>query len=628
MSNIAGFFSFPDTGLSLQEEEQLALSMLSSNSKRGMDSAKAWCLPYGAMGYGDLIYSHLQNRQLPSAQPLTLTHYEKAYSISFDGAITNVPELIGMLPKNRVTAQFLEGSSLSVEHTLLLCYLTYGPDFVSKLTGSFAMLLWDSSQHTLYLFRDSLGLQPLYYYYQNQQLVYGSHPSSLLAHPWVKPAMNREGLNELFAMGPGHSIGSTPFTNIYQVKPGHYLAFSQRGLQDVTYHHFNSELTKDSLEEITYQCGQMLKSSIALSGKGAIDPACLLSGGLDSSAVAAVLCRHKKPRTYSFDFLGSEHHFQSNAFQPTLDAPFVHEMVTALDTEHTTLMCSSREQVDYLSASVDAHGLPAMGDIDASLLYFCQKIAKQDSIIVTGECSDELFCGYPWYHKDRDLCTRHFPWTKDTTMRKAFLSDRLIKLLALDDYSHHAHSLALREFENETGISASSCTGEKALSRQHQLTMFLTIRYFMQTLVDRTDACAAACGIHARVPFASLPLAEYLFRVPYELQAMDNNPKHILREICKGLLPETVRTRKKSPYPKTYDPGYEAMLANELHKIMNNCNSPILELVDPQKVYAFLNQKSDYTKPWYGQLMATPQLMAYFIQIDYWLEKYQIQIQL
>ena len=123
----------------------------------------------------------------------------------------------------------------------------------------------------------------------------------------------------------------------------------------------------------------------------------------------------------------------------------------------------------------------------------------------------------------------------------------------------------------------------------------------------------------ARVPFASVELAEYLFQIPYELKTKNGEVKHLLREISRGLLPETVRTRKKSPYPKTYDPGYEALLASQLHHIITQKDSPLLEYVDPSKIYAFFNRTSDYGSPWYGQLMAGPQLMAYYIQINYWL---------
>ena len=112
------------------------------------------------------------------------------------------------------------------------------------------------------------------------------------------------------------------------------------------------------------------------------------------------------------------------------------------------------------------------------------------------------------------------------------------------------------------------------------------------------------------------------------MKAKDGEVKHLLREYAKGLLPEEIRVRRTSPYPKTYDPGYEALLSTALLKVISDSNSPLLEFVDKNKVYSFCQNTKDYGRPWYGQLMAGPQLMAYYLQINYWLQKYQIKVEL
>ena len=105
-------------------------------------------------------------------------------------------------------------------------------------------------------------------------------------------------------------------------------------------------------------------------------PVCtFLSGGLDSSLVSAICARElrkegKRLHTFSFDFMGNDKNFQANMFQPSQDRPYVEKMVTFLDSEHHYLECDSRTQADYLYASIDAKGLPAMADVDSSLLYF------------------------------------------------------------------------------------------------------------------------------------------------------------------------------------------------------------------------------------------------------------------
>ena len=159
----------------------------------------------------------------------------------------------------------------------------------------------------------------------------------------------------------------------------------------------------------------------------------------------------------------------------------------------------------------------------------------------------------------------------------------------------------------------------------HRRTFYLTVRYFMQTLVDRTDRAAAYNSMDARVPFADLALAEYLFNVPYEMKTKDGEVKHLLRAYASGLIPEEIRIRKKSPFPKTYDPGYESLLIAALQKIISS-DGPLLAIANPKKLQAFCYHPKDLGKPWFGQLMAGPQLMAYYVQINEWFKKYNVKL--
>ncbi len=97
-------------------------------------------------------------------------------------------------------------------------------------------------------------------------------------------------------------------------------------------------------------------------------------------------------------------------------------------------------------------------------------------------------------------------------------------------------------------------------------------------------------------------------------------------EAGKAFLPDSVLYRKKSPYPKTYDPAYEALLADRLREMVYQTNSPLAGILDKKKLEHFLSSPSDYGKPWYGQLMAGPQMLAYFLQVGYWIETYSIAL--
>ena len=154
----------------------------------------------------------------------------------------------------------------------------------------------------------------------------------------------------------------------------------------------------------------------------------------------------------------------------------------------------------------------------------------------------------------------------------------------------------------------------------------MNLKWFMQTLLNRMDRTSMYCGLEARVPFADTRIVQYVWNVPWEMKAKDGVVKNLLREAGRGQLPEDVLFRRKSPYPKTYDPRYENLLKNMFREMMEDSQAPVLQLLDKRKLEAFLGQTSDYGKPWYGQLMAGPQMLAYLFQINEWMKMYKIGI--
>lgn len=132
-------------------------------------------------------------------------------------------------------------------------------------------------------------------------------------------------------------------------------------------------------------------------------------------------------------------------------------------------------------------------------------------------------------------------------------------------------------------------------------------------------------GVEGRVPYADHRIVEFIWNVPWEYKTRTGT-KGLLREAFVDLLPYDILYRKKSPYPKTYNPKYEKMLCDKLKCILADSNAPINSIVDRNNMLMLIDEKKDYGKPWFGQLMAGPQLIAYYIQLNYWLEKYNIKV--
>ena len=146
----------------------------------------------------------------------------------------------------------------------------------------------------------------------------------------------------------------------------------------------------------------------------------------------------------------------------------------------------------------------------------------------------------------------------------------------------------------------------------------------MQTLLDRMDRASMSCGLEARVPFADHRLIEYLYNVPWSMKYQNGVEKALLRDACRDLVPPEILLRRKSPYPKTYNPDYETLLTQRLWKTLADQHAPINRLVDRRKVEKFLSAPKDYGKPWFGQLMASPQMIAYLLQGNDWMCQYNV----
>ena len=157
----------------------------------------------------------------------------------------------------------------------------------------------------------------------------------------------------------------------------------------------------------------------------------------------------------------------------------------------------------------------------------------------------------------------------------------------------------------------------------------LTLNWFMQTLLDRSDRMAMYNGFELRVPFCDYRLAEYVWNIPWEWKALNGREKGLLRHISEDFLPEEIVYRKKSPYPKTHNPSYLKAVKQMLTEILNKPNAPIYDLLNRDYIKEILDTDGKaFTRPWFGQLMVGPQLMAYMIQVNMWLERYNPKIKI
>lgn len=553
-------------------------------------------------------------------QPMTKQIDDYRYHIVYNGEIYNLPALRKQLEDHHVPIQTNSDTEI-----LLLSFLIFGADFIRDVDGIFAFAIYDERHNTLTLFRDSFGVKPLFYTILDGTLIFSSEPKGCFQFPGVKAVLDRSGLNEILSLGPARNPGSGVFRGFHELLPGTYLTCSPFGRHETNYFHLESHPHFDSYEETVEKTSFLVQDAIRRQMVSDVPICTFLSGGIDSSVVSAVCAAELKKQgkqltTYSFDFKENDKYFKANSFQPSQDRPYVDHMVSFLGSDHHYLECDNTRQADLLTRSVDAHDLPCMVDIDSSLQYFCGEVSHTHKVVLTGECADEVFGGYPWFHREEMLNSGTFPWTPSLEPRKALLAKELVEDLHMDEYVKESYDKAVSEIN--------VLPEENEIETNRRRIGYLNIRYFMQTLLNRMDRTSMFSGLEARVPFADRTLVNYVFNIPWEMKAKDGLVKNMLRQASKGLLPDEILFRRKSPYPKTYHPYYENLLADRLREALADARCPLHGLLDEEALKQFLSNPKDYGQPWYGQLMAGPQMIAYLLQIDYFLRKYNVSIQL
>lgn len=615
MCGIAGFYN-PNANFTMEKDkwQHILDDMNRTQKRRGPDDEGTYLSPLCGLAHVRLEIIDLMTGQ----QPMVRKMEGRECAIVFNGEIYNMNERKAELLKEGATFH-----TTSDTEVILAGYMLHGTDYIKKLNGIFAIALWDSASGQIHLFRDRLGVKPLFYTMIDHTLVFASEIKGLFAYPGVRPVLDHDGLCEIFALGPAKTYGKGVFKNIKEVLPGYCLTFRQESCTIEAYWKLESHPHEDSMEKTIEKTAWLVEDAVKKQMLSDIPISTFLSGGLDSSLVTAICAKELKKQgkvlnTFSFDFQDNQKYFHSNSFQPSQDRPYVEQMVAFVKTNHHFLECNNQEQFECLYKAVDARDLPCMADVESSMLYFCSKVTKYNKVTLTGECADEIFGGYPWFHDPNAFQTDAFPWSKSMEPRKTLLSDDVINSLHMEEYAHAAYEKTIQE----TPLLPEDTPEEK---RRREIA-YLNLRWFMATLLDRMDRTSMYNGLEARVPLADHRIVEYVFNIPWHMKCPNGIVKGLLRHAGEGMLPEDILWRRKSPYPKTYDPNYENLLGAQLKEVLADPLAPIRTLLDEKKVRTFLNSPSDYGKPWYGQLMAGPQMLAYLLQVNYWLEKYQIQI--
>ncbi len=611
MSGIVGFFNIKDKIMNSQE---ILVNMNKKILHRGSDKDSYYIGDKISLGYRSILCG--------DNQPIQFNFAGNTYIIVYDGTLYNSEEL-----KEELKQYDFCFSTTSDAEVILKGYIQFKEKIVNKLNGVFAFAIWNTNENLLFVARDHFGIKPLYYTNINNTFVFASEIKALFEFPNVEPTLDSTGICELVGIGPAHTPGMTIFKNIYEVKPAHYIIINENGIHSNKYWQLISKPHTHSLGKTCETVKYLLDDSIKRQLVTDLPLCSFLSGGLDSSIISLYAANYCKSKdcppldTYSIDYVDNDKNFVKSDFQPNSDNYYIDLMNKKLYSKHHNIVLDTPELADTLEDAMIARDMPGMADIDSSLLLFCKNVKPEASIALTGECADEVFAGYPWFFREDALSSNTFPWSIAINERQNLLNKNISEKIDLKKYIDYRYAESLNEV-SLIGSDSGETIEKKKISH-------LTLNWFMQTLLDRADRMSMYNGFEIRVPFCDYRLVEYVWNIPWELKALNGREKGLLRYIMKDSLPSEIVDRKKSPYPKTHNPTYLNKVKEMLSTIMKNPNAPINALFSKNHILEILETDGkSFLRPWFGQLMTGPQLMAYLCQVNMWLEKYQPKIEL
>jgi len=537
--------------------------------------------------------------------------------IIYNGELYNTPEL-----RTELMSRGHEFVGHSDTEVLLHAYLEWKTDAFSRLNGIFAFAIWEKRERRLTLCRDRLGVKPLFFAPIRNGMTFGSTIDTVLCHPEIEPALDEDGLRTLLLLGPARPPESGVFRQIKSLLPGHFAVLTPENFTDHVYWQLEAHEHEDDLPTTIERTHTLICDAARRQLVSDVPLACFLSGGLDSSILSMLAAKDYAARgetlhTWSVDYRDNDKYFTKSIFQPNSDDSYIDQMVDFLGTHHHRVVLESEALCAALLPATDARALPGMADVDSSLLLFCAAVKRGGTTVcLSGECADELFGGYPWYHREEILFEDTFPWSRSVGLRLGLLTPDAVR---------NGEEFVRQHYRDTCDRAPKLSSDDKKAARMREM-FVLNLDWFMATLLDRKDRMSMYSGLEVRVPFCDHRIVEYAYNMPWDFKSLEGREKGIVRRAFADELPKEIVYRKKSPYPKTFHPVYTRLCADYVCRIFEDNTSVAASLFDRNAVQKLMQRPESLAEPWFGQLMRTPQIFAYIIQLDRWFRHYHVKI--
>ena len=525
--------------------------------------------------------------------------------ITYNGETYNFKEL-----RNEIGGEWVSNTDTEV---VLRGYSKWGVDLFRKLRGMFALALWDNQKQQLFLVRDPLGIKPLYYYFNKDQLVFASELRALLASGLVPRRIDPTGVNSYLAYG---SVAAplTIVEGIKQLLPGHYLQVSANERIDVEFAVTECEAVAGDRDDAVARLRAELEESIRLHLMSDVPLGVFLSGGMDSSALVALMSRICDQRPQTFSVVFDEPAFSEGEASRAVAEQF--------HTDHREIRLTENQLIEMLPAAIAAIDQPTMDGINT---YVVSKAVKNAGITValSGLGGDELFAGYPSFR--RAVKVGRMPQASKKVLRAAsgvgkiaangsVQRQKFWQLANSDGTAADVYRISRQLFSSNsvtriTGRESIDCRGGPPWPPQsadivNDVSQLELNGYMTNTLLRDTDAMSMAHSLEVRVPFVDVKVVDYVLSLPGDWKLRNGNPKPLLADALGDLLLRDFLARPKMGFTLPFEKWLQQNLRREVSSVLEDAHmlaAPALDAKAVRKIWRDFLEKPravGWSRPW------------------------------
>jgi asparagine synthase (glutamine-hydrolysing) len=601
MCGIAGFVSPSPNHASIGTIRR----MMDTLGHRGPDDRDLYTDAFATLGHLRLSIVDLSTGHQP------MFNENGNLSVVFNGEIYNHAALRPGLEQ----AGHIYRSHSDTE-AILHAYEQFGADCVTHFRGMFAFAIWDSEKRQLFCARDRLGIKPLYYFFDGQLFAFASEIKALLAHPAISACFESELLSEYLSFG--YVSGErTLFRGIRKLMPGHHLTFAPDGREPVIRPYWRIPTEKPANRktdaEWIRECRELLEESVRLRLMADVPLGMFLSGGIDSSAIAALMQRMVSEPVKTFSVGYAEAEFS--------ELGYAREVATRIGTDHREIKIGFGEFFDALPELIWHEDEPISWPSSVYLYYVSKLASEHVKVVLTGEGSDELFAGYGRYRhqmmsEGHMKIYGHVPeaarrWVRDQISTSSLLGADLRRKLkhTVLGRSGDLQSLYLENFYGAfSAADVKSLVKDRSIDGAAAYRPFIDLfesvpqlpylerllyadqQTYLEELLMKQDRMSMAASIESRVPFLDHKFVEFASSVPVALKLRGTTGKYILKEAVAGLLPAEIIHRKKMGFPTPLKRWLREPQAAPLYDFLLEKDSLLGEVIAREPLRDLLNR--------------------------------------